>query len=433
MGFILKNASVIQLEPPAIEACDLHVDAGEIIDRSKKIKRRSDDEIIDLNGAFVMPGFVCSHTHLYSVLARGMPAPKSTPKNFVEILQNIWWKLDEALDEESIYYSALVGAMDAVKFGTTTLIDHHASPNAIRGSLDLIKEGMSQVGLRGILCYETTDRGGMKRRDLGIEENERFVTENTSNHHFRGTIGAHASFTLSDDSLDRLSELAELYDSGVHIHLAEDKADVLHARAKHKMEIVDRLAKHGILRKKSIFAHGVHCSKKELNNVDASGGWMVHNPRSNMNNAVGYAPLNWFGSHAALGTDGFPADMFEEMKCGYFRNAESDSRTEFTRLPMMLHNGQRLVSEFFGRPFGALKKGSPADLVVLDYSPPTPLTSKNIFGHFIFGMNSTMVSHVMVDGKWIVWNKQLVGIDEEAVLQKARKVATKLWKRLNGK
>jgi len=433
MGFHLKNARAIGFEPPSIEECDIRVVDGEIVERASKVKRRPDDEVVDLNGSYVMPGFVCSHTHLYSALARGMPAPKSAPKNFVEILQKVWWKLDEALDEESIYYSALVGAIDAVKFGTTTLIDHHASPNHIRGSLDLIKSGMIQVGLRGILCYETTDRGGMKRRDQGLEENERFLTENTSNHHFRGTVGAHASFTLGDDSLLRLSELAELYDSGVHIHLAEDKADVTHSQNKHKMDIVDRLTRFGILRRKSIFAHGVHLSKKQLANVNSGGGWMVHNPRSNMNNAVGYAPLNWFGNRAALGTDGFPADMFEETKYGYFRNAESDFRAEFTRLPMMLHNGQHLASEFFGRPFGTLKKGSPADLVVLNYVPPTPLTSNNLLGHFIFGINSTMVQHVMIDGNWIVWNKQLVGIDEEVVMEKARKVAQKLWKRLNGK
>jgi cytosine/adenosine deaminase-related metal-dependent hydrolase len=326
-----------------------------------------------------------------------------------------------------------VGAIESVKSGTTTLIDHHASPNFIRGSLDLVKHAMCQVGIRGILCYETTDRGGRKRRNLGLEENERFVTENVSNSHFRGTIGAHASFTLNDDSLMWLGELAAMYDCGVHIHVAEDKADVLDAMKNHKSDIVERLAKFGILRKKSLIVHGVHLSRKQLASIQKAGAWMVHNPRSNMNNAVGSAPLNWYGERAALGTDGFPADMFEESKFGYFRNAESDSRAEFSRLPTMLQNGQRLASEFFGRPFGALQKGNPADLVVLEYIPPTPLTSRNLLGHFLFGMNSSMINHVLMNGNWIVWNKQLVGIDEEVVMRKAACVAKKLWRRMRGR
>jgi putative selenium metabolism protein SsnA len=432
MDLVLKNVKAIVLNPPSIQECDIRVSEGEIASVSSHLKPRRGEETFDLSGRIVMPGFVCSHTHLYSGLSRGMPAPADSPRNFVEILRKIWWKLDEALDEESIYYSALVGAIESLKFGTTTLIDHHASPNHIKGSLDIIKDAMSRVGMRGILCYETTDRGGMKRRDLGLEENERFLTENTSNSHFRGTIGAHASLTLVDDSLRKLGELADLYGNGVHIHVAEDKADVLDSEKRYRLNLIDRLQKFGILRKKSILAHGVHLSEKQLAKIERSGAWLIHNPRSNMNNSIGYAPLHWFGRNSALGTDGFPADMFEETKFGYFRNADSDSRTEFSRLPAMLQNGQQLVSEFFGRSFGTLSKGSPADLVVLDYNPPTPLHSKNLLGHFLFGMNSTVVQHVMVDGNWVVWDRQVPGIDEQAVADKARKVALKLWKRMHG-
>jgi putative selenium metabolism protein SsnA len=432
VSLLLRNVKAISLSPPALEECDLRIDEGVIIDRAPHLRTKQDDEIVDLQGKIVMPGFVCSHTHLYSALSRGMPPPSSAPRNFVEILQKVWWKLDEALDEEAIYYSALVGAMEAVKFGTTTLVDHHASPNFISGSLDLIKHAMCQVSMRGILCYETTDRGGRKRRDLGLKENERFVMENASNSHFRGTIGAHAQFTLSDESLVWLGELAAMYDCGVHIHVAEDKADVESAEREHKQDIIERLQSHGILRKKSLIVHGVHLSRKHLTIVEKSGAWMIHNPRSNMNNAVGHAPLQWYGKNAALGTDGFPADMFEESKFGFFRNAEAESPVGFTRLPEMLHNGQRLASEFFGHSFGTLQKGSPADLVVLGYLPPTPMTSRNLLGHFLFGMNSTMVEHVIIGGNRIVWDKRLIGIDEHDVMQKAAKVAKKLWGRMHG-
>ena len=433
MSLLLKNTKAITLAPPAIEDCDIRIDDGEIVDRAPHLRTKRDEEVVDLHNKIVMPGFVCSHTHLYSTLSRGMPAPTSAPRNFIEILQKVWWKLDKALDEEAIYYSALVGAIESVKFGTTTLIDHHASPNFISGSLDLIKHAMCQVGMRGILCYETTDRGGRKRRDLGLEENERFVMENASNAHFRGTIGAHAQFTLKDDSLVWLGELAAMHDCGVHIHVAEDEADVVDARKKHKQDIVERLENFGILRKKSLVVHGVHLSKKQLATIEKSGAWMIHNPRSNMNNAVGHAPLNWYGEHAALGTDGFPADMFEESKFGYFRNAESESPVGFSRIPEMLQNGQRLASEFFGRSFGTLQKGSPADLVVLGYCPPTPLTSRNFLGHFLFGMNSSMIEHVIVNGNRIVWDKQLIGIDEGEVMQKASVAAKKLWSRMHGR
>jgi len=430
MDFLLKHARIITIDPQNIKEADIRILDGTIAECGKGLRPKKGEEVIDLSGKYILRGFVNSHTHLYSALSRGMPSPKKAPRNFIEILQKVWWKLDEALDEDSIYYSALIGAIDAVKFGTTTLIDHHASPNHIRGSLDLIKDGIAKVGLRGILCYETTDRGGLTKRDLGLEENERFVTENANNPHFRGTIGGHASFTLSNDSMRKLGELASMYDCGVHMHVAEDKADVLDARENYNTDIINRLEDLGVLRKKSIFAHGVHLNQKQFARIEKAGAWLVHNPRSNMNNAVGYAPLHWYGEHAALGTDGFPADMFDEAKFGYFRNAESEHRSAFAQIPSLLNNGQKLASEFFGQTDRTLAAGSSADLVVLDYIPPTPLTNQNLLGHFLFGTNSTMVHHVMVDGNWILWNKQLIGIDEEAVMAKAQKAAAKLWKKM---
>jgi cytosine/adenosine deaminase-related metal-dependent hydrolase len=222
-----------------------------------------------------------------------------------------------------------------------------------------------------------------------------------------------------------------MYDCGVHIHVAEDKADALDAEENYNTDIISRLEDLGALRKKSIFAHGVHLNQRQFARIEKAGAWMVHNPRSNMNNAVGYAPLNWYGKYSALGTDGFPADMFDEAKFGYFRNAESEHRAQFSQIPVMLNNGQKLASEFFGQPFGTMATGSAADLVVMDYIPPTPLTSQNLLGHFLFGMNSTVVQHVMVGGNWILWNKQLAVLDEEAIMAHAQKVALRLWKKMN--
>ena len=452
---LLRNATLLQLSSSVVERADLRIEGGNIVACARALRAKQGEQAIDLSGKFIMPGMVNAHTHLYSALVRGMSGPKQAPKNFVDILKKIWWKLDESLDEECIYFSALVGGIDAIRYGTTTLIDHHASPNRIFGSLDIIKNAMTQVGLRGVLCYETTDRGGPKRRDAGLEENERFVTENLNNQKFRGTIGAHASFTLNDDTIRSLGELAARYECGVHIHVAEDKADVLDAakrimhirhperspgasqsgrsRRMSRGPVLDRFEEYGILTPKSIFAHGVHLSKQEFGRIGKAGTWLIHNPRSNMNNAVGYAPLRWFGKQSALGTDGFPGDMFEECKLGFFRNQESEHKVGFTRLPEMLQAGYGLVSDFFGREFGKLKVGSPADLIVLDYSPPTPLNRSNFAGHFLFGMNSGMVESVVVNGEWRMWNRELVGIDEEKVMREARKVAKKLWGRMDSR
>lgn len=427
---LLKNANILILNPSQAKPSDLRIIDGEIKACGKTLRPQRGEEVLDLKGKYIMPGMVCAHTHLYSSLARGMSGPKQPPKNFLEILKKIWWKLDEALDEESIYYSALVGAIEAVKYGTTTLFDHHASPNAITGSLDVIKEAVNKVGLRSVLCYETTDRGGKGRRDEGLKENERFITENTNSSHFRGTVGAHASFTLNDETLSVLGDLARMYDCGVHIHLAEDIADVRDARSNRRIDIIKRLEKFGVLRRKSILAHGVHLDRNHFRMIDASGAWFVHNPRSNMNNSVGYAPLNLFGKNSALGTDGFPADMFEETKYGFFRNRDSEHKVEFPRLPEMLWAGQKLASSFFGKAFGTLKEGSPADLIVMDYKPPTLLTSANLLGHFLFGMNSTTVESVMIAGKWVVKNRDLAALDEREYLATASKVAEKMWKKM---
>jgi len=427
---LLTNGTLLNLIPCRVDRADLRVQNGDIIAAAKNLRPQKGEETVDLSGKYIMPGMVNAHTHLYSALARGMAGPHHPPRNFLEILRKVWWKLDEALDDEAIYHSALVCSVEALRYGTTMLIDHHASPNSIRNSLDAIKEAMSVVGLRGVLCYETTDRGGKRRRDAGLEENERFITENTNNSHFRGAIGAHASFTLNDDTLQALGELARMYDGGVHLHVAEDNADVEDAAKRRRTDIVKRLQKFGILTHKSILAHGVHLSKGQLVAAQATGAWVIHNPRSNMNNAVGYAPLVLFGDRAALGTDGFPADMFEECKLGFFRNQESGHKVGFTRLPEMLQAGQKLVSSFFGREFGTLEADAPADLIVLDYNPPTPLTSENLLGHFLFGMNSGMVVHTMVNGEWRMWNRELVGIDEEKIMSEAAGVAKKLWRRM---
>jgi putative selenium metabolism protein SsnA len=433
---LLKNTTAIILDPPSIQPIDIRLRNCEIAETGKNLTPRKDEEVHDLDGKFVMPGLVNGHTHLYSALSRGMGGPKEAPLNFLEILQKIWWKLDRALDEDAIYYSALIGAIDAVRYGTTTLIDHHASPKAIRGSLDIIKEAMWEVGLRGVLCYEVTDRGGMKERDLGLEENERFIKDNRKNLQFRGMVGAHAAFTLGNESMKLLGAMAKKHNAGVHIHVAEDKSDITDAEENYRCSVIDRLDEHGLLGKSTIIAHGVHLSPTDCKRVRESKSWVIHNPRSNMNNRVGYAPLHQFGTRAGMGTDGFPADMFEESRIGFYKRQDEKriqpglSSVPDVGMAWLLQNNQLLLSEIFGKKFGKIAKGSPADLVVLDYQSPTSMTKENLAGHFLFGMNASAVESVMIDGKWIVKNRVVVGFDLQSVYEKSAKVAKKLWAKM---
>ncbi len=274
---------------------------------------------LDATGCLVVPGNVNAHMHAYAALARGMPYRLAPPTSFLEILQRVWWRLDRALDPASIRASALVAAREAVLAGTTTLVDHHASPNAIGGSLDLLAAAFAEIGIRSVLAYEVTDRDGPQRAAAGIDENERFLQRIADGDHplARGMVGAHASFTLSDETLAACAALAERAGVGMHVHVAEDGIDAT---------AVQRLAEAGALRPGSLAAHAVHVGREGAALLRATDVTVAHNPRSNMNNAVGRAPLGVLGERVALGTDGIGSDMWEEGRVGYLRRREEDAR-----------------------------------------------------------------------------------------------------------
>jgi putative selenium metabolism protein SsnA len=426
---LLKNCFLVTLDPPSAGKGDLRIEGGIIVEKGDALLAAEGEETIDLGGKIVIPGMVCAHTHLYSSLARGMTPPRRKPRNFLQVLRRLWWKLDRALDDESVYYSALAGALESLKCGTTLLVDHHSSPNAIAGSLDIVREAVAVVGLRGVLCYEVTDRGGKKERDAGLNENERFLAAREGDSRFRGLVGAHASFTLGKASLEACGELASAYHTGVHMHVAEDACDALDARRRSGTGLVRRLENAGIVREGSVFAHCVHLRPAEFRALRKGGTWLVHNPRSNMNNAVGHAPVELFPGRSALGTDGFPADMFEEARSGFFR-AQEDPAGAGGRITGMVAGGWKLASSIFGIPFGSLSRGAVADLAVLDYEPPTPVNAENIVPHFLFGFGSSSVESVMVGGTWILWNRTHPMLDEEDVMTRAQDVAMRLWNKL---
>jgi putative selenium metabolism protein SsnA len=384
---------------------------------------------IDCSGCLIVPGNVCAHTHLYAALARGMPYALDPPTTFLQILQRVWWRLDRALDEDAIRASARVGGMEALLSGTTTVIDHHASPNAIDGALDVIADALEELGIRSVICYEVTDRDGREGAEAGLRENERFLGE--TRRVARGTVGAHASFTLSEETLAACVEIAHRHHAGIHIHMAEDGVDEHDCEARFGTRVAERLARAGALHQDSILAHCVHLDDAEIDAVRASRASVVHNPTSNMNNAVGHAPIGKLEDALALGTDGIGADMFAESRAAHFRAQEDGALAGVQRPLDWLARGAQVAGAYFGEPaLGRIERAAPADLVVLDYSPPTPLDAANLAGHWLFGIGAAHVRDVVVDGRLVVEGGRLTSIDQEEITAEAMAAAPRLWERM---
>ncbi len=423
---LLRGGLLASLDPISLERADLRIVDGRIAQRGRALAPEPGEEVADLDHALVLPGLVNAHTHLYSALARGMGGPSVPPRSFVEILERVWWRLDRALDEEAVYLSALVGGIEAALSGTTLLVDHHSSPSSVRGSLGTIRRALEEVGLRSVLCYEVTDRNGAQGREAGLQENREFAAQ--AEGLTSALIGAHASFTLSEEAMAGLADAVAHSGRGVHIHVAEDRADVEDCRARYGQSVPERLMRHGLL-PRALLAHCVHLSPDEVTGVHAHGAWIAHNPRSNMNNHVGYAPTPAL-RRAALGTDGMDQDLLAEARAAFLKMRDAGRDDAFPATLELLAGGHRLAAALLGRPFGKLDAGGPADLAVLDYRPPTPLESGNLGGHLLFGIDRSHVASVMVAGRWVVRNRRLVNVDVEAAYARAREAAPRLWERM---
>jgi len=392
---------------------------------------------LDARGKLVMPGLVNAHMHFYSTLVRGLG--KAAPAHdFNEVLHNLWWRLDRKLTLEDTYYSALLMMLSAVRHGTTTLVDHHASPGAIEGSLERIARAGMETGLRIGLAYEISDRDGPQSAAAGLEENAAAVRfcRDQGGEHLRGLVGLHASFTLSDETLGRAAALAADLDVGCHIHVAEAASDQEDCLARHGLRVVERLKHRGILGPKTIAAHAVHVDRAEIETLAASGTMVVHNPQSNLNNAVGIADLvalKAAGVLVGLGTDAMTVDMLEELRVALWAQhyGRRDPAEGFMEATGALFAGNPVIAErIFGLPLGRIREGGPADVILVDYDPPTPLDSGSVLGHLVFGVSQSTVDTTIVAGRVLMENKSLtLDIDEESVAARSRELATALWRR----
>jgi len=423
MSIILKNATFIHWKTLEFTQTSIKVESGlnggitflpvdlSGIDISK-------DEVIDCTGKLVTKAFAVGHHHVYSTLARGMPVPPKQPENFLQILEYVWWNLDKALDKEMIEASALSTAMACAKAGSAFVIDHHASPNAIMGSLEIIANAFDRVGVSHLLCYEISDRDGVDKANQGLQETADYIQVN------QGLVGLHASFTVGDETLTKAVDLMAKTHSGIHIHVAEDIADQQQCEQEHNMRVMERLHQFGVLNSpKTILAHCLHLSENERSLIRNSPAWIVENAESNLNNNVGHFRGTNLGKNIMLGTDGMHSDMLRSAQAAFFAGQEADQ----INVPEAYRRFRNVHHYLADNHF---EGDGENNLVVLDYDSPTPITEHNFLGHFVFGLSSNHIRHVISNGSWLVKNKRLTNVNEKELLTFAKEQALRLWKKL---
>ena len=437
--YLVANGTVITLgdENRVIDDGAVYVKDGRIgaVGTTAELKQKYHCPVrIDAKNKVVLPGFICAHHHLYSTMARGFAPPGEPAFTFGEILERLWWKLDRALSAEDVRYSALIPLMECIRNGTTTVLDHHASPSCREGSLDTIADAVLESGMRASLCYEVSDRNVA---GAGVEESERFLARLAAepSEQLAGMVGIHASLTVSDETLAGCREVAERHGVGYHIHVAEGTEDHIDSLAKYGVRTVERLVDRGICGDRSLFIHCINIDEHELSLIHETNTMVVHNPESNMNNAVGVAPILEMldrGILVGLGTDGMASDMPAQMRCAYLvhRLQKRDPRVAFCEAPqLLLWNNAAIANRFFDVQLGSLEPGAAADMAILDYIPPTELNTGNFLGHFIFGMVDATVDTTIAAGKVLMEGKKITVLDEEAIAARSRELAARMWAR----
>ncbi len=422
MSILLKNATYIDWKTLEFSQKNILVEQDkttiQFVENIDQIADKSRLEVLDCTGKLVTKSFGVGHHHVYSALSRGMGAPKKSPENFYEVLKYIWWTLDKCLDLEMVESSALVTAIACAKAGSTFVIDHHASPFAVKGSLETIAKAFDKVGVSHLLCYEISDRDGFKSSKEGIEETEEYLGKR------QGLVGLHASFTVNDETMEKSVEMMNRLNSGIHIHVAEDLYDQEFCIKKYGKRVITRLNEYGALKSsKTILGHCLHLDEDEKDIIRNSPCWIVQNTESNLNNNVGYFNGEHLGSKIMLGTDGMHSDMLQSAKSAFFVGQGFDNIT-YPSSYQRFRNVHKYIED------NGFKGDGDNNLVVLDYATPTEINQNNFLGHFIFGINSNHVCDVISNGKLIVKNRLIQTVDEAEILKVSKERALRLWKKM---
>lgn len=398
-----------------------------------------DAEWVDAAGGLIMPAFINAHEHIYSAMARGISVRGYQPQGFLDILDGMWWNIDRHLDNELSYLSAMATYLECIKNGCTTIFDHHASFGEIKGSLFALERAARETGVRSCLCYEISDRDGEDKARQAIEENVSFIRHALADDSdmIAGMMGMHASFTISDKTMERCR--AEKPEGvGYHIHVAEGIEDLHHCLKHYGKRIVDRLMDWDVLGEKTLLGHCIYINSHEMDLIKDTDTMVVHNPESNMGNACGCPPtmeLVHRGILTGLGTDGYTHDMMESYKVAnvLHKHHLCDPTTAWGEVPQMLfENNAKIAARYFKRPLGVLKPGAAADVIVLDYIPPTEFSEANANGHLLFGVCGRSVVTTIGNGKLLMKNRELCGMDEARILAKVAEGSARLWKAING-
>ncbi len=389
-------------------------------------------QLINAKGALIIPNLVCAHAHIYSILARGMSLPFN-PHNFQEILDQMWWKMDHYIDNETTYYSGVVAAKEFMLNGVTTIIDHHASGKDISGSLKSLKKAVvDEAHLRGIFCFETSDRYPV---NLAIKENKNFIAKYHDDH-VAGLFGLHASMSLSDKTLSSVSKA--LNGAPIHIHVAESNMDEEDSLNKYHCRIIERLDKHGLITPNSLIVHGVFIDDQEIDVVKERKAYLVCNTTSNMNNAVGLPSIKNYLSHGVkvmIGNDGLSSNMANEYVNALFTShlkENSPTALSLGDILAIINNAYQYVGNILNIKIGRLQSGYEADFMLLDYVPPTRMDASNAFGHVFYGLfNSLKPRDVYASGKRVVHEYSVCNKKLLKDYNYAHVVADKLWDRIN--
>ncbi|MFX1318544.1 MAG: amidohydrolase family protein [Promethearchaeota archaeon] len=439
MRVLIKNAMIVTMDAQrrVLKNSDLLIDGSKIAAIDTRIKE-SADLVVDGTGRMVLPGFICGHTHLYGIMLRGAPLDIKPTTDFLQILDRIWWKVDSAFVNEDAYASALASCYEFIRGGTTCFADTYSGPGSIENVLDTIAKGVTQAGMRGILAFEATERNSKEEGERGLKENIRFLKklQKTPNDLLWGMYSLHASFTLSDELIQKTREQADRLSAPLTIHTSEGLIDVYHNIERYDKRTVERLFDLGVLGPDVVLAHCVHVNQDELKLIKASGAKVAHNPMSNMNNAVGVSPVKEMyelGIPVCLGNDGFIFDTIENIRTAYLIHKVHHLDTRVTTpqqvIEMATINGAQAYG--LGDRLGSIEPGKLADLVMLHPNPRvTPILPDGVYGYIVYGCTANNVEHVFVNGKQVVENHQVVSVKSEVVEKALEGVVPTLWEKL---